>query len=270
MSSATPPKPSVRPRLERVSTFYAENKRALAVAAAAVAGYYVLTPAQFRVPTVYVVGAVFGLTGVAGGWLAGSRVVDWLWSPDWRYVWELDARDDGVRLWRMTPEKFGRMNVLEGELKRWDAIYPVYSVRQYDPKWNTAVATWMGSVDDVELLKERERIDEVRRELEEQAQEGLATRLRASSALRVAVSNVVNGLLAKLEGGSVDAENHLETAIQEAVEEHDLEAELREASEAREGQDLPEIEIEDDQDDGGDETDADTEAAETETEVNDG
>lgn len=272
-SGTSPPKPSVRPRLERVGTFWRENKRVIAGALVAVAAYYVVTDARFTVPTVYVVAGVFGSVGAATGWLAGSRVVDWLWEPNWRYVLELDARDDDLRMWRMTPEQFGRMQVVEGELKRWDAIYPLYTVRKYDAEWNTAVATWMGSVDDVELLKERERIDEIRRELEQQAQEGLATRLRASSALRSAVNSIVSGILGRLEAATVDDEGQLESAIQEAIDEHDLEAEIRQANEARESQELPEIEVSDDGDsavDAGDETTAETGAAETATEETDG
>lgn len=271
MSSASPPTPSVRPKLGRVSEFWTNNKRLIAVVLAGVAGYYVLTDAEFSVPTWWLVGAVFGVMGVLVGWLAGSVVTGWLFDPDWRYLLEVDALEDDVRLWRLTPEKFGRLTVLEGDLKRWNAIAPLYTVQAYDPEWNTAVATWMGSAEDVELLREREKIEEVRERLEEQAQEGLTTRLRASGALRSAVRSVLSGVIARLEGATVDSERELETAVQEAIEEYDVDAELRDARETRESQDLPEVDLDEDGD-GSDGVDAETgvETATVETEVADG
>ncbi|PSQ19584.1 hypothetical protein BRD00_01600 [Halobacteriales archaeon QS_8_69_26] len=237
MTDAKPPKPDVSPKTDRVVAFVSANQKLIGLAVLAVVGYYGLTDAEFSVPTVWVVAGTFGAVGAVGGWFAGARVVAWLWEPDWRYLLDIDAREDPIKLWRLTPEKFGRLTVIEGDLKRWDARYPVYTCRQYDPEMNICAATWMGSVEDVELLRERERIDEIRESLEAQAQEGMTTRMKASSAVREAVSRITNGMLAGMESSTFDPDGDLEQAIAEAVENHDLDAEIREADRRRESPD---------------------------------
>lgn len=234
MTDAKPPAPDVTPGTDAIRETLAENKRLIGLSMVALIGYFALTDAKPTVPTAWIVVVVFGAVAAAGGWFAGKKVVAWLWEPNWRYLLDIDARQDPIALYRLTPEKFGRMNVIKGELKRWDAKYPVYTCQNYDSEMNICMATWMGSAEDLELLQERERIDEVRESLEKEAQKGLTTRMRASSAVREAVGSITNGMLEAIESSTFDQEGDLEQAIAEAVEKYDLEAEIEAARESRE------------------------------------
>jgi hypothetical protein len=176
-----------------------------------------------------------GLGGAVLVWVPGSRLVKWLYSPDWRYLLEIDARDTEIALYKLSPQAFGRLSVVEGELFQLDGEQPVYECRQFDPEQLRAVGTWRGSASDLELIEERERIDEIRRTLEDEAQKGLSIRMKVGSIVRTAVNSITRDMLAEVEGATIYQGSQVEDTVRAAMEEYDVREEFEQAD-ARDGE----------------------------------
>ncbi|WP_335999367.1 hypothetical protein [Halorientalis halophila] len=188
-------------------------------------------PSIPREPRLFAVGA---LAAVAIGYAPAMKIVDYLYSPDGTYLVDIDARDNGFALYRLSPEKWERLEIEKGELYRLKTSADAYACRQYWPDYDVALGTWRGSASDLELLEERERIDEIRTTLEQQAQEGLSIRTRMGSIVRTAVRGIVNDLVGQYEGTAVHKGERIEEAVQDALTDHDIQdLEERERDEQR-------------------------------------
>jgi len=201
-----------------------------------------------REPRLFTVGA---LAAIALGYAPAMRLVDWLYSPGGTYLVDIDARDNGFALYRLSPEKWEKLSVESGELYRLKTSADAYACRQYWPDYDVCIGTWRGSASDLELLEERERIDEIRTTLEQQAQEGLSIRTRMGSIVRTAVRGIVNDLVSQYEGTAVHKGERIEQAVQEALNDHDIqdmEERERQEQERQEHQDSPDLgtEVDDD------------------------
>lgn len=174
------------------------------------------------------------LAAVALGYAPAMRLVDWLYSPDGTYLVDIDARDNGFALYRLSPEKWEDLSVESGELYRLKTSADAYACRQYWPDYDVCIGTWRGSASDLELLEERERIDKIRETLEEQAQEGLTMRMKVGSIVRTAVRDIVNDLVSQYEGTAIHRGERIEDAVDSAMRDHNLrEDEERERDEQR-------------------------------------
>src|SRR6056297_2777042 len=164
-------------------------------------------PSFPREPRLFAMGA---LAAIAGGYAPAMKIVDYLYSPDGTYLVDIDARDNGFALYRLSPEKWERLTVETGELYRLKTSADAYACRQYWPDYDVCIGTWRGSASDLELLEERERIDEIRTTLEQQAQEGLTIRMKMGSIVRTAVRDIVNDLVGQYEGTAIHRGEHIE------------------------------------------------------------
>lgn len=229
--------PPVGSYLSRSREWAARRVVGLSVAAVVAAAFYVFTAAD--VPTIYkvVVATVVGAGAV--GYPAADRLVKWLWSPSWVYLLTLQAEGGPLRLYRLTPAQFSAVEVMEGDLERYDGPNPLYVARSYSPEVGTARGTWRASVSDLELIRDREKIREVRGRLERMAQEGLAARIQASSAVRSIVDQITKEIVGALEGRTMYRGDEIariwEKELGELEELESLELELEDLNGDREG-----------------------------------
>jgi hypothetical protein len=161
-----------------------------------------------RGPRLFAVGA---LAAIALGYAPAMKIVEYLYSPEGTYLVDIDARDNGFALYHLSPEKWEHLEVETGELYRLKTSADAYACRQYWPDYDVCMGTWRGSASDLELLEERERIDEIRETLEQQAQEGLTMRMKVGSIVRTAVRDIVNDLVSQYEGTAIHGGERVET-----------------------------------------------------------
>jgi hypothetical protein len=185
-----------------------------------------------REPRVFVVGV---LAAVVLGYAPAIKIVEWLYAPDGTYLLDIDARDNGVAVYRLSPEKWDSLTVDKGELYRVKASADAYTCRQYWPDYDVCLGTWRGSASDLELLQDRERIDAIRETLEEQAQEGISIRMKMGAIVRSAVRNITNDLVGQYEGTAIHKGEHIERAVTDALEDYDATDEERQEREEQTG-----------------------------------
>jgi len=197
----------------------------LGVVAAVAAALYVGVPALPSIPREPRVFAVGALAAVLLGYAPAVRIVEWLYAPEGTYLVDIDARDNGFAIWRLSPEEWEQLTVEKGELYRLKTSADAYTCRQYWPDYQLCLGTWRGSASDLELLEERERIDEIRETLEQQAQEGLTIRMKVGSIVRTAVRDIVNDLVRQYEGTAIHRGERIEQAVDSALDDYDLDDE---------------------------------------------
>ncbi|WP_255148997.1 hypothetical protein [Halorarius halobius] len=196
---------------------------ALGLAAVVVAdatGYISLPTVEVSRPVkIMLLGA---LGGLLLGWAPASRIVKWLYDPPTVWLLEVDAREDDVALYKLSPQQFSELDVLHGELHRLSAKHELWECQAYIPDRNTAIGTWRGSASDMELIADRERIDELRSHLEQQAQKGLSIRIKVGSIVRDAVHDITDELTAQYEGITIYRGEKVQTAVNDALDDYDL------------------------------------------------
>lgn len=179
-------------------------------------------PSIPRGPRLFAVGAILA---VGLGYAPAVKIVDYLHSRDSTYLVDIDARDNGLAIYELSPGKWEHLAVEKGELYRLKTSGEAYACRQYWPDYDTCLGTWRGSASDLELLRERERIDEIRETLEEQAQEGIAIRTRMGGIVRTAVRTIVNDLVGQYEQAAVHRGEHIESAVRDALDDYNAQTE---------------------------------------------
>jgi hypothetical protein len=178
---------------------------------------------------------LFGLAFLTGAVLAAApatKLVDWLHTPNHKYLVEFDAETDEFALWEFPAPQFRDLDV-EDELHQLNASEPVYEASDYDPDEHLATGVWRGSASDFELVEHRETVKEVRGDLEDLAREGLSIRAKQSTIVRGAVSDIVREFVADFEEENTYSGEQIQSRVDSAID------------------DLDETPAEDDQDDDG-------------------
>ena len=184
---------------------------------------------------------LFGLALLLGmmlGYVPASKIVEWLYSPNFTYLIDVDARDAEFAVYQLPPEVWRDLNVVEGELYEVRAAVPAWECRSYAPpdesvtykttngdgepmaielEDNQVVGTWRGSASDLELIQERERIDEVRGILEDLAQEGLSIRVKQSGIIRSAVRGIVMSFVEGFESETLYKGDEVKKSVDKAL-----------------------------------------------------
>lgn len=211
-----------RGRLAGIRGWFDRNKRTAAVGAIAAGGYFQFIGGWPNVSPALVAVVAVVAAAVGGALFAFRRLVDLLYRDQWVYLMDVDARDRDVAVYRLNPEAFGELTVLNGELFEADARYPVRFCRHYRPQENVCEGTWRGSVSDLELIQERERIDAVRNELEEWGRQGLETRMKLPDIVRSALRSISTDMVRGYEDMTVYSGERIEEAVTSALSEYEL------------------------------------------------
>ncbi|QSG05306.1 hypothetical protein [Halapricum desulfuricans] len=179
-----------------------------------------------REQKVFLLSAV--LLGLAG-YFPLVKIYQWLYDPPKRYLVQPAVSDDEGGIYELSPTAFENLTVKGGQLYQWPGMkYPTYGVEWYDPETNFAKASWRGSASDEELLKEQEKIDEIRDYLEEKAKERDVLVTRAETIVREAVMANARLLVQEYNRASLLDVTALSDRIDDVLEQVDLTAELNE------------------------------------------
>ena len=151
---------------------------ATAVAAIAFLGIDLPTIQISRDQKVFAMAAV--LLGILG-YFPLAKIYGWLYDPPKRYIVSLGLSGE-PGIYELTPAAWQDVTVIEDELYQWEGMtWPTYEAEGFDPNSMTAVGTWRASEPDSELLRYEKRLDEVRNDLEEQADTSIDTEIQISS-----------------------------------------------------------------------------------------
>lgn len=187
---------------------------------------------------------LFGLTAAVSalvGYGPAGRIVGWLHSTNYTYLLDLDARENEFAVWQLPPDVWSELTVSDGELYKVQATVPAWTGKGYDPETNSVEGTWRGSASDMELVEDRERIDEIRTVLEDLAKEGLTIRVKQSGIIRDAVRGIVMSFVEGFETESLYDGDEIEASVHKALSRWDSD-----------GSDDDDLDQEDGDDDGDD------------------
>jgi len=187
-----------------------------------------------EVPRYWRVFLVAAVACAALGYPAVVKVLRYLYDPPKRFLVQpgVSAGEGGI--WELSPKDFENLHVEGGELYEWPGTeYPTYGVEWYDRDANIAKATWRGSASDGELLKNQEKIDEVRDHLEEKAKERDVLVTRAETIVREAVLDNARLLVKEYNRASLIDVSALSDRIDETLSKVNLTSDLNENRERR-------------------------------------
>jgi len=161
------------------------------------------------------------------GKLVGDYIVGLLWDPNYIYLVDLDARVVDGALYQFPFDHFRELDVTEGQLT--ELTPNLYVGRQVDIEEMTAVGTWRGTLDDTELLTALQAVRECRGQLQDQAQRGWVLDTHGWSIIWRAVRDEIASVVRSFEEGTLPDEGlALHEAIDDALEQYDLDNELAE------------------------------------------
>ncbi|MFD1569782.1 hypothetical protein [Halorubrum laminariae] len=159
------------------------------------------------------------------GFMVGQKVTSWLYNPSWIYLMDLDATVLDGAIYRLPPDEFREMDILDGE----DFKNPSYDLTQLSPNLyvgkqvdledNTVVGTWRGTLDDRELTRALRAVHECRGQLQDDAQRGFILEASAFTVVRRATRNTVERVIELFEDGSLpDSGDGIGRAIDQELE----------------------------------------------------
>jgi len=217
-------------KLQATREWVDNNRRITAGAAVLVVAYFVL--ARPDVPPVAYVLAIGGVSAGAVGY-AGAYALEKLFGHDKRIMY-VKLGFPGFHIWRLNDEMHERVEVVgaDGLFKLRTFHFDVYEVEAFFPEGSppTAKATWRASATNMELVEHKQKVDEVRGELEDEARKGMALRVKLGRVVRDAVYNISLGILREQEGLTVRDGEKIDEAVERATEKYDIEDELNDVA----------------------------------------
>jgi len=189
----------------------------LAVGLLGAVGYVIVE--GYEVPRGAKVFAAAFIAGSLMGIPAAGRIVDWLYSPPYTYLVDLDPVDSDFAIWELPPAVWRELTVEDGgELFQLRAAAPAYEVQSYNPEENRAEGTWRGTASDVELIRDRTKIAEVRGELEERAKRGMAFEVMKAGIIRSALDRILRAFVQDFEAESLYSGEAVQKAVERALD----------------------------------------------------
>lgn len=173
---------------------------------------------------------LFGLTALIllpAGWMVASWVMSQLWDPNNVFLLDLDARYTDGALYRFPFEQFHALEVVDGELD--EVTSSLYIGKAVDLDEMTVKGTWRGTMDDRELLRALQKVEECRGQLEEDARIGFTLETSAFTIVRNAVRETTRTVVRTFEKGTLPDEGEgVNQAIEDAIEKFDLDERIGE------------------------------------------
>jgi hypothetical protein len=172
-----------------------------------------------------------GIFAAIGAPLIGNpisaRVVDLLYSPNYRYLVDLKAEDPSSgSIIRMRSEWYRQnMTVIEGEV---DWVNPsVGFARDVDLEAGTCRGVWRGTLSDRQLMTALAEVRKCKGQLQEDARRGFAIRSQAVTIVRNAARSIGHHIVATVQTGELpDRGEGLDHAVEDAIESMDFSQDL--------------------------------------------
>jgi len=156
----------------------------------AIAEYSSEVPYPWEVPGAGVV-ITAGFAALVFGYLGAGKLDEFLPDEEGIFLIAFEASDDtGGAIWEITEDQFDAMEVHSGTLFEWPIAKRVYEVKEYRPEENVAVANWRESIAGSQLAGDClvadaiDHIEEIRTELEPEAQKSRRLQRRIRSIIR--------------------------------------------------------------------------------------
>ncbi|WP_230455283.1 hypothetical protein [Halorubrum sp. BV1] len=180
---------------------------------------------DLEVPRFWYIAGVAAVAVSPIGFMVGQKVTSWLYNPSWIYLMDLDASVLDGAIYRLPPDEFREMDILDGE----EFKNPSYDITQLSPNLYvgkqvdledmTVVGTWRGTLDDRELTRALRAVHECRGQLQDDAQRGFILEASAFTVVRRATRNTVESVIDLFEDGSLpDSGDGIGRAIDQELE----------------------------------------------------
>ena len=205
------------------------------VGGAVTAVVVVLLVVGVNLPTVeitrpYKVAGVAMLAAAVLGYAPASKALDWLYDPPRRYIVSLGFSGDTPGIWELTPAAWDDVEVTDGELYEWPGTkWPIYEAETFTGDTMTAVGTWRGSEPDRVLLRKEKKVEELRKEIEAEADTAIDTEITISSRVRKAIKAI----------GQAIIDEHAQATTYEGERVADVLTEIRQEVEEDTGSERP-------------------------------
>ncbi|RZN60859.1 hypothetical protein [Methanonatronarchaeum sp. AMET6-2] len=99
----------------------------------------------------------------------------------------------------------------------------IYICRQFNPEKMEATGTWRGSINDLELLRQQEKISLIQGRLESMAREGLKTRIHLPSLVRDSVNQIVSEMTSHIERKMIYKGEYIEKVVNQTIKKYEEE-----------------------------------------------
>jgi hypothetical protein len=191
---------------------------ALVVGIAAFGAVYVLGLPSPSVPEWWDVAVVAGGLAVALGYVSGKRTGTIFSNPQYMILDQLDAKTADQLTIRISNERWQDLRVLDHNAEEKPASYlkrkswngeKAVECDCYYPEQNVAVASWQAGATNKELREYETKVDNVKTDLEAEANKAIEARVSAEEQSRKQAQEVVNELLEVYEGVTQPGESDL-------------------------------------------------------------
>lgn len=188
---------------------------------------WMLVGADLSIPRGVQIFALAFLFVLPYGYIFGNYLTSLLWSPNFIYVVDLDARYTDGALYQFPYENFRDLDVRGGDL---DQLSPnLYTARDVDLDELQATGVWRGTLSDRELMLALSKIDECRNQLEEDAKKGFALQAQAWTIIRNCVRSGVLHVVETFERETLpDDGEGINDEIESALSRFDLDERISE------------------------------------------
>lgn len=166
------------------------------------------------------------LTGSILYVLPSVLICSWLWNPRPYFVVDLDAESTYFAIYRLSEKSFKELEFTEGQ--PFTLGPKVISVRNYDMETNTAEGTWRGSMDDLELARKLENVEDLKTDFENMAKQGLSYRSKYTRIIYDAVTRIHTAFLLDFETEVFKSGEAVQESISESIDAHVPDLEPRE------------------------------------------
>jgi len=182
-------------------------------------------------------GAMIVAAPVAG--FVGVRLAAFLYQPDGVLISELNAQTGDQRLIHVQPDRFDNMTVLSQTEKERDRDYlervringrTAYEVDRYHEEANVAIASSMAGRTNYEVRRDRSTLDQVKTDLEEEADAALEWLANYTSHVRELGRDVSMTLIAASEDVELPEGNSLHESLSSRLDDADPLDQLIESS----------------------------------------
>jgi hypothetical protein len=226
----------VRDAYDRVARVVDEHFTVLAVSTVALTGLAAWQGVpEIGVPTWAKVGLIGLGLSAATSWYLGRGLARGLHARETVLIRELDAKTGDERLIELAPDTFDDLTVTTQYGDERDRSYltrvsingrTAYEVDKYVDDVNLAYASWQAGASNGELRASRKRIDDIKTELEAEADKSLELLANHPSILREQAKTVSMRILRVAEGVDVPGGDSLHEDLAERLDDADPSSDL--------------------------------------------
>lgn len=160
-----------------------------------------------------------------------------MYQPERYPLVEFRAEEDHFRMYELTPKQFKNLklkNPQEYDLSRYKAGNgQVYLCRYFNPDGLMVEGTWMGGLDDLELLDKKDNIKKLRRKYEDEVRQARYFMNHKHEIVREAVARITSSVISGIEEDTIYRGEYIQDVVDDIMAEYTKESRLGEYKEYR-------------------------------------